>query len=184
MVMALNRQPGDQAAELLATIAHDLRQPLTVVRVSTELLRRRAGYANGEAAPWLDHSIAEIEEAGLRMEQLINEFIDLAQIQSGLPLSLSRDSIDLVEIATHVVGAVQADSAGRHVHLELAQPSVIGCWDGSRLRRVLENLLNNAIKYSAPGGDIVMRVGDDLTVNGDWAVLAVRDHGRGIPAGD
>jgi signal transduction histidine kinase len=118
------------------------------------------------------------------MEQLIDEFIDLAQIQSGTPLSLSRGPIDLVELASYAVDTVQASSPGQHVLLEIAQPCVIGCWDGPRLRRVLENLLNNAIKYSARGGDIVMHVGHARTPEGSWAVLAVRDHGRGIPTGD
>jgi signal transduction histidine kinase len=96
---------------------------------------------------------------------------------------LNRRQTDLVELAT-VVAAAQARGVCQRVRLELAQPSVVGCWDAKHLRRVLENLLNNAIKYSPPGGETVLCVGSDWMPDGDWAVVTVRDYGRGIPAAD
>jgi signal transduction histidine kinase len=58
--------------------------------------------------------------------------------------------------------------------------SLVGEWDGQRLRRVLDNLLSNAVKYSPDGGEIVVQ----LAREEDWAVLLVSDQGLGIPADD
>jgi two-component system sensor histidine kinase BaeS len=136
------------------------------------------------AATWLERGIAEIEEAALRMEQLIDELVDLAQLQTGSRLRLHCRPTDLVHLATVVTGAVQARNAGRCVQLELAQPSVIGSWDARRLRRVLENLLSNALKYSPPDRAILLYIGAHPLSDGDWAVLALHDCGRGIPTTD
>jgi signal transduction histidine kinase len=179
----VNRNTDAPEVELLASIAHDLRQPLAIVRASAELLRRRSQRADTAPANWLDHGLAQIEDAGLRMEQLVDELIDLAQIRVGNRLQLSRRPTDLAELAVRAAAA-QATGERHRVRLEIAQPSVIGYWDGARLRRVLENVLSNAIKYSPPGREIVLRVARDVLLDGDWAVLAVRDHGRGIPAAD
>jgi signal transduction histidine kinase len=67
------------------------------------------------------------------------------------------------------------------VRLEFAPCSVQGCWDAARLRRVVDNLLSNALKYSPPGHEVVLRIECDVQRDGDWAVLTVRDHG-GLPA--
>ncbi len=71
-----------------------------------------------------------------------------------------------------------------HIRLETALSELVGQWDTQRVERVLSNLLNNAIKYSPAGGEIIVR----LTSEGDgarnWAVLTVQDGGLGIPAAD
>jgi signal transduction histidine kinase len=183
MAVALkNRQPTP-AVELMAIIAHDLRQPLTVLRASTVLLQRRAQRADTLPTAWLDGGLAQIEEAGRRMEQLVDEIVDLAQSQAGTALPLSRRPTDLAELAAQAAAA-QGTSGDRRVRLEIGQPRVHGNWDAARLRRVLENLLSNAIKYSPPGGEVVLHVKRDVCHDGDWAIVVVRDEGRGIPAAD
>jgi signal transduction histidine kinase len=181
--IALNRQPDASDVELVATIAHDLRQPLMIVRASAQLLRRRAQAAGAVSAAWLDQSLTQIEEAGLWVEQLIDDLVDLARIRVGTPLLLSRQPNDLVVLAAQVVADAHAISDRHRVRIELDESSVIGRWDAMCLRRVLENVLSNALKYSPPGREIVVRVGQDL-LDGTWAVLMVRDHGRGIPEAD
>jgi signal transduction histidine kinase len=63
-------------------------------------------------------------------------------------------------------------------------PSLTGCCDRSRIERVLTNLLGNAIKFSPDGGEIVVRVEQDIDDERAWAVLTVVDRGIGIPAAD
>jgi signal transduction histidine kinase len=76
-------------------------------------------------------------------------------------------------------------TAPRHpIHLVAQAPSVIGCWDAFRLERVLANLLSNAVKYSPPGRPILVTVAREEGAAGPLAVLAVADHGMGIPAAD
>jgi signal transduction histidine kinase len=66
--------------------------------------------------------------------------------------------------------------------VESALESLEGRWDASRLERVIGNLLDNAVKYSPAGGDIVISVSREASESRDWAVLAVSDQGLGIPA--
>ena len=68
--------------------------------------------------------------------------------------------------------------------MEAAEPALIGDWDARRLRRLLANLLDNAIKYSPDGGPIAIRIARASDPQGEWAALTVRDRGIGIPADD
>ncbi|MDP9474038.1 MAG: ATP-binding protein [Chloroflexota bacterium] len=69
--------------------------------------------------------------------------------------------------------------------METQEPSLVGEWDRARLARVVANLLDNAVRYSPKGGEIVVRVGRVEDPDGmPWAVLAVSDQGVGIPAAD
>jgi signal transduction histidine kinase len=183
MSSMLNRPPESATVELLAAVAHDLLQPLTVVRVGVGLLRHRVEYPETAPAASLDEGLTQIEEAGLRMEQLVDELLDLARGQAGCPLPLRRQQTDLAELAAR---AARAHTLGgrRRVQLELDPPTVRGRWDAARLCRVLDNLLSNALKYSPPGYEVVLRVGREVQPDGDWAVVTVRDHGRGIPAAE
>jgi signal transduction histidine kinase len=70
------------------------------------------------------------------------------------------------------------------VRVEAARSTVVGNWDETRLRRILENLIGNAIKYSPQGGDIVVGLRRDEDTGAGWAVVTVRDQGIGIPAAD
>jgi signal transduction histidine kinase len=176
----LNRQTDVPDGDLLAAIAHDLRHPLTRVRLGAQILRREAERAAAPPTAWLTQGLADIEEAATRMAQLIDEIVDLARIRAGDPLHLNRDPTDLAALAARAAADAHASSQRHGVRLDLAEPSMIGRWDAARLRRVLENLLSNAIKYSPHGGAIVVRVARD----GERAVLVVRDHGCGIPAAD
>jgi signal transduction histidine kinase len=155
-----------------------------IVWASAALLRRQAHDANARSAAWLDHGLTEIEEAGRWMAHLIGDLVDLGQVQAGDPLALSRRPTNLAELAAGAVARAQATSERQQVRLELAQPSVTGCLDVARLQRVLDNLLNNAFNYSSPDREIVVRVAHDGTLDGDCAVLVVRDYGRGIPVVD
>jgi signal transduction histidine kinase len=184
MCRGLDQQSDAPDVELLATIAHDLRQPLTVVQVSAQVLRHQVQCANPASAVWLDRGIAQIEEAGLWMVQLIDELMDLVRIQSSDPRYPNRHPTDLTRLAARAVAAASMRDEGYRVRLERTQPSMIGYWDAAALRRVLENLLSNAMKYSLPGREILVRVASEMTLDGVWAVLVVRDHGRGIPAAD
>jgi signal transduction histidine kinase len=81
--------------------------------------------------------------------------------------------------------AAQLRLSPRHqLRVETALAELIGEWDGVRLRRVLDNLLSNAIKYSPAGGPVLVTVAREQIDGGAYAVLAVQDHGVGIPAAD
>jgi signal transduction histidine kinase len=169
---------------LLATIAHDLRHSLAIVRGNARLLRLQATQDHAPPGPWLDGGLADIEDAGTQMAQLIDEMVDVARSRSGDPLPLERRPTNLAELAARVAANLGSAGERGRVRLERIEPAPIGHWDAARLRRVAENLLGNALKYSPPAREVIVRVGTQVRRDGVWAVLEVRDHGRGIPAAD
>jgi len=124
--------------------------------------------------------LASVEGAAADMERLIGDLLDAARLQAGRPLALRRQPADLVALASQCVAAYAKLSDRHRVRVFANAPIAQGSWDVSRVQRVVTNLLANAIKYSPEGGDVVVSVG----VDGDSAVLTVRDEGLGIPAAD
>lgn len=166
---------------ILATVAHDLKNPLTAVRGQAELIQRQAArIADGDLGRPILRGAGRIQTVASRMATLIDELLDVAQLRVGQPLRLHRAPTDLVALARQVV-AQYHDTSDRHqVGLESSLAELVGAWDHSRLERVLDNLVNNAVKYSPNGGPVTVGVARD----GDRAVVTVRDAGVGIPAGD
>jgi signal transduction histidine kinase len=162
--------------ELLDTIAHDLRQPLTGVKAHAQLLRRRLG--QGAAPEALAEGLGRIERAAGQLDAQIAELVEVGRVRAGQPLELHRAPTDLVALAREVAAGHAA--RGHDVAVAAAVPALVGEWDSVRLIRVLENLLGNAAKYSPAGSPIAVA----LAREGDRAVLRVRDAGIGIPAAD
>jgi signal transduction histidine kinase len=108
----------------------------------------------------------------------------LTRLQLGQPLELRRRPADLVELA-HRIAAEQQKTTERHrIRVETTRGELRGWWDTVRLTRVLENLVSNAVKYSPDRSEITVTVEREDAGGEAWAVLAVRDQGLGIPAGD
>jgi PAS domain S-box-containing protein len=194
-LLALEQQARAQAEELarsrevmLSVVSHDLRNPLSVIKTSMLILRRADIPVSGEQAGRLEASIARIEIAADRMDRLIEELLDFAQLQAGQPLELHRRRTDLVELAGRVVEYHRQTTTRHTIRLECAVPELAGMWDPARLERVVDNLLANAIKYSPGGGEITVWVGRGEHCagrnSGPCAVLVVCDQGIGIPTGE
>ncbi len=165
--------------------AHDLRTPLTALKAQAQLLRRRASRGQAVDAATFASGLAEIEAAADRMVALIGEMMDAAHLRGNRTLELTRAPMDLVELAEAAVAEARRSTTRHEVRVETQEPSLVGEWDRARLARVVANLLDNAVRYSPKGGEIVMRVGRAEDPDGTpWAVLAVRDQGVGIPAAD
>jgi PAS domain S-box-containing protein len=158
--------------EFLATLAHELRNPLAPIRTGLQALGRPGG--EGTTA-----GIRAIMERQLaQMVRLIDDLLDVSRISSG-KVVLQRSRIDLRAIAELAIEASSPFiSAGHHEFTsELPEAPIWVDGDASRLSQVISNLLNNAAKYTAEGGQIKLNLCTDC---GD-AVVAVRDNGVGIP---
>jgi signal transduction histidine kinase/ActR/RegA family two-component response regulator len=158
--------------EFLATLAHELRNPLAPIRNSLHILRM-AGTDDPSAA-----RVQEMLERQVNhMSRLVDDLLDVARITSG--------RIDLrsepVELASLIRGAVEVskpliDVASHRLATTLPSRPVTVKGDAVRLTQVIANLLNNAAKYMEPGGQIWLTA----TSQGDEAVISVRDTGIGI----
>lgn len=179
--------------DFLASTAHDLRTPLAAVKGYAQLLRRQlarpvrsaataAGdvQSKGAGSPALMAGLTQIETAADRMARLLESLQDAARLQAGEAVEVYKRPTDLVTLARRMVSESGWHDARHPVRVEADMPVLIGEWDSDRLERALDNLINNALKYSPGGGDVVV----SITREGSEAVLRVRDHGIGIPAAD
>jgi signal transduction histidine kinase len=174
------RQEIEARDDFLAAASHDLKNPLTVIRGSIQMLERTR-VRTGELPPErLDMSIRSISGAVARMTALIDELLDVGRLRMGNSLVLERAPTDLVALARHLAAVHQSASDKHTIVVDAKVRELVGIWDERRLQRVLDNLLSNAIKYSPRGGEIRVSVGRQA----ESAVLEVRDRGIGIPEAD
>jgi signal transduction histidine kinase len=169
--------------DFLSSVAHDLRNPLTVVKMRAGMLR--AEVARGSIVPErLTSSAGRILSATEEMGSMIDSLLDLVRAEMGQRPSLRRTEVDLGALARGVA-LDQQQAAHRHqLHVHTPETPVFASLDEVRVRRVVRNLLLNAVKYSPEGGLIEVRVQQREVEGSGWAVLEVRDSGLGIPARD
>ncbi|HZU75122.1 MAG TPA: HAMP domain-containing sensor histidine kinase, partial [Dehalococcoidia bacterium] len=169
----------------LASASHDLRTPVTTIKAMAQVLQRRV--PRGKSAAVLQDGLRTIDETAGRITALIDELLDLSRLQSGHPLELDRRPCDLVALVQHAVETSRQISSSRQIRVESEERTLTGLWDSLRLERVIDNLLSNALKYSPPDRDVVVRLAREpgpAGADSDLAVLRVQDFGIGIPAAD
>ena len=160
--------------EFLATLAHELRNPLAPLRNGLELLRR--GDADDGTA---DRARGMMERQLAHMVRLIDDLLDVSRITRG-KLQLRRERVALAPIVQAAIETSRPTiDAGRHaLTVEVTADPIELEADATRLAQVVANLLSNAAKYTDPGGHITLTAARD----GDQVVIAVRDDGIGIAA--
>ena len=165
--------------DFLSVASHELRTPLTSLRLEVENLLRFARRNAGDAAGDVIQRTERIDAQAARLNHLIDELLDVSRIAAGR-LELQIEEVDLVAVVGEVRTRLGDEARRRGCALDVrGLERAVGEWDASRLDQVITNLLSNAIKYGA-GKPIEITV----DVTGDRAVLAVHDHGLGIPAED
>ncbi|MBI3967266.1 MAG: HAMP domain-containing histidine kinase [Chloroflexi bacterium] len=173
------RELEQQKDALLSVVSHDLRNPLSAIKTCVELA---LDHEPTNTPPPFHQLLLTIAGATDRLERISNDLVDLARLQLGQALPLKRRPIDLVAVVHHLIAGHRQLSDRHTIRFEPAVPALVGHWDGPRLERVVENLLNNAIKYSPTGGEVTISLHRRQLRKASWAVLSVRDQGLGIPA--
>ena len=159
--------------EMLAVVSHELRTPLNAIQGWLHVLRRR----RADDALLLDRAIEVIQRNLDTQVQLVDDLLDTARIVSG-KLRLELRALDLAELLQTAVDTVRPLADAKQVCLTIAVSdgpyATVG--DPSRLEQVVWNLLNNAVKFTPPGGQVTVR----LERLGWLAQLDVEDDGQGI----
>jgi CheY-like chemotaxis protein len=153
-------------------LAHELRNPLAPIMVAAELLGRKAG-----ADEQVERTSAVILRQVKHLTGLVDDLLDVSRVTRGLVV-IDRHRIDMRSILAQAVEQAMPLIQARRHHLELpslAQPLVV-CGDTKRLIQVVANLLNNAAKYTPPGGLLQVKMG----VEGGHIHLVVSDNGIGM----
>lgn len=176
------RQSAEQARDaresVIAIVAHELRTPLTVLLGQAKLLQRRLD-AHAEIEPGDRRAAATLVGQTVRLGELMGALLDVTQIDHGL-LQVSRARLDLAAIVTRVVEASQMAHPAHSLQLHIDSAPIWVAGDALRLEQVLQNLLQNAAKYSPAGSEIRVR----LAPSGDQAQISVSDRGIGIAVDD
>ncbi len=161
--------------EFLSAAAHDLRTPLTVVLGQAELLERRR--QRNPDAPADAQGLARIAREARRLSDLVTELLDAQRLEQGAA-AIDPAPSDLLGI----VDSVRERYAEGGLTVTMDEPSIalVASIDVPRIEQVLDNLVENALKYTPAGAPPEVRVS---TVDG-WAHLVVIDHGIGIPEAD
>jgi PAS domain S-box-containing protein len=174
----------DEWRAFIDATAHDLRNPLTAVLGQTQLLQRRLGRGGEVDRADADSRLAAIASSAARAAELIDDLMDTARLRAGQPLELRQRPIDMLAMVRACAAEAQRVSPSHEVRVESNASSLVALADESRIERVVRNMLDNAIKYSPAGGDIVVRARREEDEDGVWAVVMIEDRGLGIPASD
>lgn len=169
--------------DVLAVVTHDLRGPLHVMQLYASVLHQCATRPNVPATV-TEEATRQITRAGQNMSHLLTELMDVAQFQAGHTRELSYAPVDLVALARTIAEYQQQITARQYIFVQAGQPRLVGLLDRARIERVFTNLLDNAIKYSPNGGNIVIALRREQAHLHEFAVIEVQDHGLGIPAAD
>ena len=168
------READSRKDEFLATLAHELRNPLAPLRNALHVMR-----LTGEGAAATARARDIMERQVNHLVRLVDDLLEMSRITRGV-LELRRARVELSAILRHAVETSQPlIEAARH-QLEVSLPDEALWLDGDpvRLAQILSNLLNNAAKYTPAGGTIALSARRE----GPLAEISVRDNGSGIPA--
>jgi len=167
------READRSKNEFLATLAHELRNPLAPIRNAVQILHLKAA-----PSPEVQWALEVVDRQMEQMTRLVDDLLDLARI-TGNTLELRREPVELAEVLRLAVETSRPliDASGLEFVVSLPEERLFLDGDLTRLSQVVSNLLNNAAKYTERGGRIQLeaeRLGGDATIT-------VRDNGIGIP---
>ena len=160
--------------EFLATLSHELRNPLAPLRSALEVMRLAR-----DKPDVVEKARLTMERQLMQLVRLTDDLLDVARITQN-KLEMRRERIDLRSVLQAALEAARPaiDAQAHAVHLDLPDEPLWADADPTRLAQVLSNLLNNAVKYTTRGGDIRL----SASGSGGNIVLRVLDNGVGIPA--
>jgi PAS domain S-box-containing protein len=158
--------------EFIATLAHELRNPLSPIHFSVEICRSQADAAKR------DWALNSIDRQVQQMSRILDDLLDLSRISHG-KLSLRLERVELADIVTSAVetSLPLRKEVGQSLDIELPDQPVFLQADPVRLEQVFANLLNNAAKYGGRDSRVTLKA----TTTADRLIVSIRDQGIGIP---
>lgn len=164
----------DARERFVTTLTHDLRTPLSTARITAELLARKSP-DNSAVQIMTAKIVASIDRAG----NMIRDLLDVSLINGGQELPLQRENCRLDDIVQSIATDL-AQTSNRQIVVQKDVQPVAGFWDCNGLRRAIENLVGNAIKYGQADSDITVRIFSQP----DHAQVEVHNFGNPIPEKD
>jgi PAS domain S-box-containing protein len=175
--LELSLQEADRRKdEFLATLAHELRNPLAPLRNGLQIAR-----LTSKADSPFQRTIEMMDRQLTHLVRLVDDLLDVGRISSG-KIELRRTQVTLRDILANSAEAARTaiDMHGHELIIGSGTDELLVEGDFDRLTQIFSNLLTNAAKYTERGGKIELRVAREA----DWAVVSVTDNGIGIPSAD
>jgi PAS domain S-box-containing protein len=160
--------------EFLSVAAHELKTPMTSVKIAAQLLKR--SLAGAELTPAQHRAIATVDRQITKLGRLVVQLLDTVRLQGG-GLALQVEDVDIAALVREAVEEARGLSTNHEFAVE-APDSLRVRIDPLRIEQVLLNLLDNAVKFMPEGGQIDVKVSTSVTT----VVLSVRDRGLGVSA--
>ena len=163
--------------QFLSSMSHDIRTPLNAVLGMTELAQTHAGDSD-----YVQECLRKISTSGSHLLTLINDILELSRVESGR-VSINPAPFNVRELVSELESITRSQAVGRGLHFEVqlgALPEECLLGDKMRLTQIYLNLLNNAVKYTDPGGSIRMELGETYIENGVMLSCTVSDNGVGM----
>ena len=165
-------QAAKNIDEFIATLAHELRNPLAAIRYGVHVMAKAP-----EGKPTSGTILQTIERQSAQLSRIVDDMLDISRVRRGT-LTIERKPVDLADAVNRAVEtAAPLIAAGNHtlaVDVQAGRTNVEG--DLQRLTQLVANLLNNAAIYTQPGGSIEVKA----SAEGRHAIVSVRDNGPGI----
>jgi signal transduction histidine kinase len=173
----MQRRMEEERRDMMASISHDLRTPLSAIRAMIEAINDGVVHDQAQVTSYL-HAIQQDAE---HLGRLIDDLFELSRIESG-SLELRLASVPLAQLVRETVDGLSVRAGERGVHLDAVCESSLPpvSIDAPRMRRVLVNLIDNALRHTPPGGRVEVAVTQDE----GGVRLAVADTGEGIALKD
>ena len=170
--------------EFLAITAHEFRSPLTVIIMQAQAAERALRkYSGQDLEQRVTTALTAIQDQGRHLTDIVSTFLEVARLNEG-QVEVSTSSTDMAALAQQVVASLSETSPLHELHCVItptAHPYLVR-GESARLQQVLDNLLQNAIKYSAFGGPITVSLQQYCNDDGKTVVeVCVADTGIGIP---
>jgi signal transduction histidine kinase len=172
------KEVDKQKTEFLNIVAHDLRSPLTSIKSYIEMLFTHKD--KPEISHMLDNFINVISHESIRLENLLNEYLDMAKIESGT-MTFSKEPVNIGLLIEWQVEAYRGVAVEKDININPILPEdmpFVVC-DEVKTSQVISNLLSNAVKFSPRSGTITV----SAEKKGDYIEAYVEDSGSGIPDG-
>lgn len=170
-LQVVEKPHAQKVRDLLSAVSHELRSPLTALVGFSELLAHQP-----DLSPQASKRAREIYQEATRLARMVEELLDLSRLEAGR-LPVHPRPLDLLPILRSAVERARLQSDRHTVSLEAPEslPPVLA--DGDRVRQVMDNLLENALRYSPQGGPVRVWV----EVREGFLAVSVEDRGLGIP---
>ena len=170
----------DEIQKLISEIAHQMRTPLANIRTYQELLEEEWSKNGAKTDENVDNYLSAMRSGEQQLEFLTEGFVKMSRLEQNM-IQIRKEETDLLKTVRNSLGRIQKRAEEKQIAFRIEMPQEVKCpHDANWIGEAIDNVLDNAVKYSRPGGIIEMKI----QKNEMHAKITVKDNGLGIENGE